>query len=123
LATRTESKASSADRPPDLTGSPWPDELTVTGVKYLHDYVFEAQFADGFRREVDMAGDLWGELFEPLQDVSVFSQVRFDPEQETAVWPNGADVAPEFLRWGPHLPHGCACGYDDPDEAEAAQKS
>jgi hypothetical protein len=78
--------------------------------------MFEAQFADGFKREVDMDGDLWGEVFEPLKDISLFSQVRFDPEERTAVWPNGADVSPEFLRWGPHRPHGCACGYEDSEE-------
>jgi hypothetical protein len=36
-------------------------------------------------------------MFEPLQDESLFSQLRFDPEADTIVWPNGADLAPEYL--------------------------
>ena len=47
--------------------------------------------------EVDLAEELWGPVFEPLQDHTLFSQVRFDPESATVTWPNGADLAPEFL--------------------------
>jgi hypothetical protein len=36
-------------------------------------------------------------MFEPLANHEVFNQVRVDPELETVVWPNGADLAPEFL--------------------------
>ena len=99
---------------PDLVGTPYPKEIMVTGVRYVRDLVIEVAFADGFKREVDLSDELTGEVFEPLRDKAIFRQVRFDPEIETAVWPNGADLAPEFLRWGPHLPKGCACGYDDP---------
>ena len=37
-------------------------------------------------------------VFEPLKDSSFFSKVAVDPELETVVWPNGADLAPEFLK-------------------------
>jgi hypothetical protein len=36
-------------------------------------------------------------MFEPLRNAEVFQQVKVDPELETVVWPNGADLAPEFL--------------------------
>jgi hypothetical protein len=36
-------------------------------------------------------------MFEPLANHEVFNQVRVDREIETVVWPNGADLAPEFL--------------------------
>jgi hypothetical protein len=38
-----------------------------------------------------------GEMFEPLKDLEVFKSFRVDPEIETIVWANGADLAPEFL--------------------------
>ena len=62
-------------------------------------------------RELDLEAELWGEVFEPLRDVNLFRQVRFDPDSETVVWPNGADLAPEFLRWGEHLDENCPCGH------------
>jgi hypothetical protein len=37
-------------------------------------------------------------MFEPLRDPTVFGRVRLDPTLHTLVWPNGADLAPEFLR-------------------------
>ena len=104
-----------------VVGEPYPAALIVTGVRHLHGYVIEATFKNGSTNTVDMKDDLRGEVFEPLKDMALFSQVRFDPEQETAVWPNGAAVAPEFLRWGRHLPHGC--GYEDPHEPEASNGS
>ncbi|MBA4181286.1 MAG: DUF2442 domain-containing protein [Anaerolinea sp.] len=85
----------------------------VTAVEYLEAFTIRVTFADGFVRDVDLAEHLEGELFEPLKDVEYFRQVAFDLESETVVWPNGADLAPEFLRWGPHRESGCECGYED----------
>jgi hypothetical protein len=39
-------------------------------------------------------------MFEPLKDPDLFLQVKVDPELETVIWPNGADLAPEFLYHG-----------------------
>ncbi len=36
-------------------------------------------------------------MFEPLRDIENFKRFRVDPEMETVVWDNGADLAPEFL--------------------------
>jgi hypothetical protein len=36
-------------------------------------------------------------MFEPLKDVTLFAQVAVHRELETVTWPNGADLAPEFL--------------------------
>ena len=35
--------------------------------------------------------------FEPLKDLGQFRRFRVDPEMQTLVWDNGADMAPEFL--------------------------
>lgn len=64
---------------------------------YRHDYTIWLQFADGVAGEVDLEVELWGEIFEPLKDKSLFAEVTFDRELGTIVWPNGADFAPEFL--------------------------
>ena len=40
---------------------------------------------------------LYGEIFEPLRDRRLFQQVHVNPETNTIEWPNGADLAPEFL--------------------------
>ena len=39
-----------------------------------------------------------GEVFGALRDVEMFKRFRVDPEIETIVWENGADLAPEYLR-------------------------
>lgn len=39
-------------------------------------------------------------MFAPLKDLAVFRSGRVDPEAQTVVWPNGADVAPEVWSVG-----------------------
>jgi hypothetical protein len=72
--------------------------LHVTGAKYLGDYRVWLQFSDGTSGEADLSPALWGPMFEPLKDKALFSQVKFDHELDTIVWPNGADLAPEYLK-------------------------
>jgi hypothetical protein len=54
--------------------------------------------SDGTKGEVDLEGCLRGPVFEPLHDQSLFAKVCVDPELETIIWPNGADLAPEFVK-------------------------
>jgi len=72
-----------------------PTLLKVTKVSVVRPYVLFLEFASGEQGEADMEGELWGEVFEPLKDSTLFSQVRI--EGGTTAWPNGADFAPEFL--------------------------
>ena len=53
-----------------------------------------APFQRGVSGEADLAGELHGEVFEPLRDPEFFARFVVD---ETLLWPNGADFAPEFL--------------------------
>lgn len=69
----------------------------VSSVEVLHDFVVRVGFMDGVVREIDLEPELWGPVFEPLRDPAVFRQVKVDDELGTIVWPNGADLAPEFL--------------------------
>ena len=71
--------------------------LHVREARYVRDYVIWFRFNDGAEGEVDLSGELEGEVFEPLKDLTAFKRFRVDPELETIVWENGADLAPEFL--------------------------
>lgn len=73
----------------------------VTKAEVLHDYVVRIEFDDGTVRDVDLGPELSGPIFAPLRDPEFFRQITVDDEIGTIVWPNGADFAPEFLRWGP----------------------
>ena len=72
--------------------------LNVTAARYLGDYRVWLEFNDGAAGEVDLLSRLRGPVFEPLRDITLFSEVAFDPEADTIIWPNGADLAPEYLR-------------------------
>jgi hypothetical protein len=71
--------------------------LNVVAVRYLRDYLLHLRFSNGVEGEVDLAAELDGEVFEPLRDKALFAQVRVHPDLRTITWPNGADLAPEFL--------------------------
>ena len=71
--------------------------IHVREAKYLHDHVIWVRFNDGAIGEVDLRDELTGEMFEPLNDLRKFKSFHVDPDIETIVWDNGADLAPEFL--------------------------
>jgi hypothetical protein len=71
--------------------------LHVKEAKHVHDYVLWLRFNDGAEGEIDLEKELEGEVFGPLKDKLLFQKFRVDPELETVVWENGADLAPEFL--------------------------
>jgi hypothetical protein len=71
--------------------------LHVSRVTYTKEYELRVEFSDGVTKDVDLAGELFGEVFEPLKDPELFKQVAVNPETNTIEWPNGADFAPEFL--------------------------
>jgi hypothetical protein len=99
LHDETVTQGCSVTYPAQLQSNAYDAEiLHVTAAKYLDDYRVWLSFSDGTSGEADLSSALWGPMFEPLKDKAVFSQVKFDPEMDTIVWPNGADLAPEFLK-------------------------
>ena len=71
--------------------------LNVQAIEYRGGHRLWLRFNDGAEGEVDLAAHLVGPVFVPLRDPALFAAVRLDPELRTIVWPNGADLAPEFL--------------------------
>jgi hypothetical protein len=69
----------------------------VMEARYVGGYVVWLRFRDGTAGEVDLGNVLRGEVFEPLKDQEYFRRFTVHPEFRTLVWPNGADLAPEFL--------------------------
>tara|TARA_R110002033_G_scaffold45848_2_gene90025 strand:+ start:34567 stop:34815 length:249 start_codon:yes stop_codon:yes gene_type:complete len=72
--------------------------LHIKSAKYLSGYKLWIAFDDGTSGEVDLTNELKGSMFEPLKGLAEFQNVSVDPELETIIWPNGADLAPEFLK-------------------------
>jgi len=60
------------------------------------------QFNDNTWQTIDFKPILAGELYAPLHDLSLFTQVQIDPEVKTLVWLNGADFDPATLHDWPH---------------------
>ncbi len=82
--------------------------LHIKKVKYLDDYKIEVIFNNGKKGIADLSDTLKGTAFTPLKDKSVFAKVAVDKELETIVWPNGVDLAPEYVYFkafqeDPHL--------------------
>ena len=69
----------------------------LTSAEYAVGYRLKLTFEDGRTGELDLEDQLWGEVFEPLRDVTQFRDFRVDHELQTIVWPTGADLAPEYL--------------------------
>ena len=77
----------------------------VHSVQIVAPYTVRVQFDDGIEQTINFQPALAGELYGPLRDLSLFNQVRIDPEVKTLVWPNGADFDPATLHdWPDHLP-------------------
>ncbi len=77
----------------------------IEAVERVGTYVLRLRFDDGVVRSIDFEPLLVGELFGPLRDPDLFSQVSLDPEVHTIVWPTGADFDPATLHdWPEHEP-------------------
>ena len=69
----------------------------VVDASYLGAYKLKIRFENDEVRIVDLSDHLDGPVFEPLKDLSYFKQFQVNHDIDTVVWPNGADVSPDFL--------------------------
>jgi hypothetical protein len=70
---------------------------TLLEARHVTQYTVWLRFSDGVEGEIDLRGELYGPMFEPLKDPEIFKSFSVHPELHTLVWPNGADFSPEFL--------------------------
>lgn len=71
--------------------------LHVKEAKYIEDYKVEVSFNDGRNGIADLRDAIRGPVFEHLKDTSAFAKLTVNKELNTIAWPNGADLAPEFI--------------------------
>ena len=69
--------------------------IKVKKAEYLKDHIISIEFSNGFRNSVDLKEELWGNIFEPLNDQNYFKNFKLNVF--TIYWENGADFSPEFL--------------------------
>lgn len=75
----------------------------VQSFQIVGPYTLHVEFDDGAEQIICFEPILYGKLFGPLRDLTVFDQVRLDPEVHTLVWPNGADFDPATLHDWPQV--------------------
>ena len=76
----------------------------VQSFEIISPYTVRVRFDDRTEQVINFEPVLAGELYKPLRDLSLFNQVRLDPEVKTLVWPNGADFDPATLHdWHEHI--------------------
>lgn len=78
----------------------------VTAFSHVGPFTLSVAFDDGSRQVIDFLPVLRGELYGPLRDPRLFSQVRLDSEVGTLVWPNDADFDPATLHDWPEVVAG-----------------
>ncbi len=69
----------------------------VVSFENVAPYTLRVRFDDDTEQTIDFRPVLAGELYGQLRDLSLFDQVRIDPEVHTLVWTNGADFDPATL--------------------------
>lgn len=71
--------------------------LHIKEASYLGEYKVAVTFNNGKSGVADLSSALKAGVFETLQDPTEFAKLRVDEELETISWPNGLDLAPEFV--------------------------
>ena len=69
----------------------------VTEFQIVGGYTLRIHFNDGTEQTVDFEPVLYGPVFGPLRDLSLFNQVTLVDYAGCLEWPTGADFDPETL--------------------------
>lgn len=69
----------------------------IVEARHVEGFVIHIRFSDGSEGDVNFEGELNGEIFQPLRDPAFFKQFVLNSDFHVVTWPNGADIAPEFL--------------------------
>lgn len=69
----------------------------VISVRHLKNYLLVIEFADGFRKVINVRPFIGKGISAALADESYFRQVALEDGGGIA-WPNGYDFCPNFLR-------------------------
>lgn len=70
---------------------------SIKTAKYIDGFKILLTFEDKTQKLVDLSSHLYGEIFEPLNDVSCFKKFKVNKDTDTIEWENGADMSPDFL--------------------------
>lgn len=74
----------------------------VTNFAIVDRYTLRIEFDDESTQVINFEPVLYGQMWGPLRDLTLFNQVAIDPIAHTLCWPNGADFDPETLRNWPN---------------------
>jgi hypothetical protein len=69
----------------------------ITGFEVVAPYTLRIRFDDNTEQTINFEPVLHGEIYGALRDLSLFNQVRLDPEVRTLVWSTDADFDPADL--------------------------
>lgn len=73
----------------------------IKKVEYLKEYQLRLTFNDKKQKVVDLKNLTKGygpdTVFFPFKDLKFFQSVKLDKDLGTIVWPNGADLCPDYL--------------------------
>ena len=75
----------------------------VVSCEIVAPLTLKLRFDDETTQTINFEPVLFGELYAPLRDETLFNQVKIDAEVQTIVWPNGADFEPATLHDWPEL--------------------
>ena len=71
--------------------TPW----KITQLNVLPDYRLEVVFRDGTSGIVDLSGESFDGVFEPLADPTFFEKATLN--NGVVIWPGGLDIAPDAM--------------------------